>query len=329
LLKTFESTRLILEDFSGPLVTHGIDIVSDPDDPDKQYIFVINELPNPNYFVHSSTINAAEKKWRVQIEVFTHVLGSTTATWQRSIRHPMINLPNDIYAISPTSFYATNDHYYGEGTMRQLEDVLDQYTAPWSNTVLVNFSQITSTDPEANTTVSTALQGLHNNNGLGHSAPSRLDEVLITDASGGVLHRAQRSLKDSSLKLVEGIQLDITIDNPTWYDDPYARLGSDASAYILAGLVKATNLRKYTQSTVMHPSAVWSVRPTNRVNSTAQKVGKWEQKLIFQDDGNVLRSASAAVIVGIDQKKNGGKKQGWLFVTGPLSNAMIATRIDL
>jgi hypothetical protein len=320
---------LTLEGFSGPMVTHGIDIVSDTNDPNKLYILVINELSNPKYFVSPGTVNTTEKKWRVQIEVFTHILGSTAATWQRSIRHPLIDLPNDIYAISPTSFYTTNDHYYGEGAMRHIEDALEQHTAPWSNTVLVDIHEIQSVDAEKEISVTTVLRGLHNNNGLGHGAPSRPDEVLLTDAAGGVLHRAQRIEKDLSLKLIEGIQVDISIDNPSWYEDSYATTNNDASAYLLAGLLKAADLRKYIDSKVMHPSAVWSVRPIDGINSTAQKVGNWERKLIFQDNGKILRSASAAVIVGIDPKMNGGVKQGWLFVTGFLSEAMVAARIDL
>jgi len=42
-----------------------------------------------------------------------------------------------------------------------------------------------------------------------------------------------------------------------------------------------------------------------------------------------LRSASAAVVVGIDPGSNGGRKQGWLFVTGFVSEAMVAVKVDL
>jgi hypothetical protein len=51
--------------------------------------------------------------------------------------------------------------------------------------------------------------------------------------------------------------------------------------------------------------------------------------LVFADDGEKMRTASAAVIVGIDPRKEGGKKKGWLFVTGFMSENMVATKIDL
>jgi hypothetical protein len=116
---------------------------------------------------------------------------------------------------------------------------------------------------------------VHNNNGLGHGAPSRPDEGLLIDAAGGVLHRAQRRDDDSSIKLVEAIRLDSTLDNPSWYEDLYATgPDSDASAYLLAGLAKGANLHKFTQTAVMHPSLVWSVRPMGGINSTTQKVAR-------------------------------------------------------
>jgi len=336
--QTFISTRLTLTGFSGPLITHGIDILSDPSDPSLLHIFVINELPNPLHYVSPSNTNPSEKKWRVQIEIFTHTLGSSTATHQRSIQHPLINLPNDIYAISPTSIYATNDHHYSEGSMRILEDLLEQHTAPWSNTVRIDVSSIPHSAAAAadqGVNVTYALTGIHNNNGLGHGPGTRPDEILVVDASGGVLHRAQRNTDDDSIKLVEAIQLDSSLDNPSWFEDVRAPsapgdAGEDKGAYYLAGLAKAAELPKYTQPGTVVPSLVWRVKPRKRILGTGQRVGEWRKELVFQDDGGVLRSASAAVVVEVEPGREGGEgRQGWLFVTGFLSEAMVAVRIDL
>ncbi|KAK3080943.1 hypothetical protein LTS18_011721, partial [Coniosporium uncinatum] len=215
-------------------------------------------------------------------------------------------------------------------------DLLEQHTAPWSNTMHVGFSASAAAEEGVNVTY--ALKGIHNNNGLGHGPPSRPDEVLVVDASGGVLHRARRNDVDESIELVEAIQLDSSLDNPFWFED--ARTSSspggadeDRGAYYLAGLAKAAELPKYTHEGTLVPSLVWRVKPVKPIEGTEKKVGKWEKELVFQDDGQVLRSASAAVVVEIEsesQGKGGGEgRQGWLFVTGFLSEAMVAVRVDL
>ena len=57
---------------------------------------------------------------------------------------------------------------------------------------------------------------------------------------------------------------------------------------------------------------------------------EWVKRVLFQDDGSRIRSASAAVVVAIDPKLEEGKKRGWLFVTGFLSESMmIAVKVDL
>ena len=128
------------------------------------------------------------------------------------------------------------------------------------------------------------------------------------------------------LKLVGTNQLLSTLDNPSYYSDPYGS-NNDSSGYVLAGLGRAIDLKKNTPNPHgVDPVMVWFVQP----NKNAEKDGKkWTTRLIFQDDGKTIRSASAAVLVGIDPKDNGGKKQAWLFVTGFLSHSMVATRIDL
>lgn len=55
----------------------------------------------------------------------------------------------------------------------------------------------------------------------------------------------------------------------------------------------------------------------------------WRKRVVFQDNGKAISTASTAVLVGIDPKGNGGRKQGWLFVTGPMSENVVVARIDL
>lgn len=69
------------------------------------------------------------------------------------------------------------------------------------------------------------------------------------------------------------------------------------------------------------PMQVWYTRQNGS--------GKWENKLLFEDDSERIRTASAAVLVPIKPEGDARQKQAWLFVTGFLSESMIAVKVDL
>jgi hypothetical protein len=288
----------------------------------------VNHLPNPEYYSFASP-DPKTPKARSQIEVFEHVIGSTTAKYHRSIRHPLIRTPNDIYVSNPTMFYVTNDHFYREGYMRPIEEIGPNSTKPWSDIVHVT---VGSLGYQANATIGVtakkAYEGMHTPNGLGHGVDD--SEILIVRSAMGVLIRATQDPSDNSrsgkrLILQESIQLLSTLDNPFYYKDPYASADNDASGYVLAGLARGCDMSKTAADPKgIDPVMVWLVQP-NKTGSGE----KWIKKLVFQDDGKFIRSASSAALVGIDPKENGGKKQAWLYVTGFLSEAMVATKIDI
>lgn len=320
--QTLFSQRLTLKNFSGIFLTHGIDIYSSGDDPNTVWIFAVNHLPNPEYY--QSPKNPSALKARSQIEIFRHVVGSSEAEFVRTVRHPLIRTPNDIFIANSSSFYVTNCHYYREGLMRAVEDLLTQRFGAWTDTVHIAIDDMNSRDPSGGINVSVALPNMHNNNGLGHTA--KTNEVAIVDASCGKLILAERSLTigaSPALTVRESVQLDSILDNPSYFHDPYATPEHDASGFILAGLAKAIDFDKTWKipgSAI--PVQVWHAR-------RGAQQGQWEKKLIFQDDGKLMRSAATAVMVAIDPSENGGKRQGDLFVTGPLADAIIVSRIDL
>lgn len=245
----------------------------------------------------------------------------------RSIQHPLIQTANDIAVDSPNSFYVTNDHKHIEGPLRVIEELGTHQIAAWSNTIHVEFDP-NETDPSAGVTAQVALTGLHNNNGLGRGRPG-YPEIMIADASGGVFYRARAHAANRSLEMLEAIQMDSTLDNPYYYHDDYATPGNNASGYILSGLAKAVTLMTdFKDPNKEIPVMAWHVRSNDHAVDF-EKSNTWEKRLIFQDDGKTLRSASGAVLVGIDPNDNGGKKQGWLFVTGFASMAAVAAKIDL
>jgi hypothetical protein len=380
--QTFTSTRLKLDGFKGPFITHGIDLVADPQDRDSVYIHAINHLPHPDYnssgssssdsgSVSGSTSDYKGNKARSQIEVFHHTLHpkspSSVARHIRSIHHPLIRTPNDIYSIAPGEFLVTNDHKHREhGLRRTFEDVWTGKMAHVTETVHVRVDLDLDLDLEIEgkggvagavagekrdgedgVKVTLALEGMHNNNGLGHGDPKKDKEVLVCDAAGGVLHLARLSSSQPSsqtsssltpsitkkLELVESIQMDSTIDNPSYFHDPYPGNRCDASGYVLAGLLRGADYGKFFRDEGhVDPSVVWHVSRSESKDKKEQEKeagDRWTRRIVFQDDGETLSSASTAVVLPIDPATNGGRKEAWIWVTGPSSKAVVAAKIDL
>ncbi|KAG9950671.1 calcium-dependent phosphotriesterase, partial [Aureobasidium melanogenum] len=323
--ETMKSIRLSFVDFDGTFVSHGIDVVADPQAKDAVYIFAVNHVPEPEFV---STRREHIVKSSSRIELFRHVIGSSALKHVRTISHKLIETPNDIYAVSPTEFYVTNDHRHREGLMRELETM-----APfaWSTTVHVTITDPSETFYTKGFEVTTALTGIKNNNGLGHVHGS--NEVTVCSAERGILYRCIPDPATKTLAIEETVHMDSTLDNPSWYHDRWASADDDKSGYVLAGLARGIELLQNTRDpTGKDPTFVWLVQRQQSSSTTDKAVqtkGDWEKKLVFADDGTRLRTASAAVIVGIDPKKEGGKKKGWLFATGFMSANVVATKIDL
>ncbi|KAF7171118.1 hypothetical protein CNMCM5623_003568 [Aspergillus felis] len=319
--KTMKSTRLAFENFSGPFVTHGIDVIQDPENPNAVYIFAVNHLPNPE-FVQDGT---GGPQARSQVELFHHVLESSTIGHVRSIHHPLIATPNDIYAESPNSFYVTNDHYYREGYKRLIEDAIP--AAKWSSIVQVQIQDLKSKDAGKGIDASVALTGLHNNNGLGHGGSK--DEMLIVSCLGGTLYRARPNSGNRTISIFDEIRAGGQIDNPTYYSDPYRTAADDASGYVLAGLARPIDLAKHQADPNAKDGAiVWYVRPKPGTSEDGEKSTEWESRVVFEDDGTLIRTASTALLVPSETKPGKGKK-AWLFVTGFVSESVIAVEVDL
>ncbi|KAI2626995.1 calcium-dependent phosphotriesterase [Hypomontagnella submonticulosa] len=311
--KTFKSQKLTLTGFEGPFVTHGISLYSPPSDLNTVYIFAINHLPNPLW-----TESSTEPKAASHVELFVHTVGSDTAKHLQSISHPLIRTPNDLLALSEREFLVTNDHYYRHGTMRLLEELIQ---AKWANLVHVRINNAT------NATAAIILDSIPNNNGLGWG-PN--EQILISAATGGGLYFARLGGEDNrTLSVTHSVQSDGIVDNPHFFSDPWAGLdGKDYSGYLLPGLGRGVGfVEDYQDPTGKAPlaSLVYYL-PASAGKAEGSR--KQKPKLVFSDNGSALRGATTAVIVAIDPTTNGGKREGWLFVTGVIAPNMLATRID-
>lgn len=323
--KTMKAEKLELDNFHGPFVTHGIDVISDPEREGGQavYIFAINHVPDAVVY----------GKTHSQVEIFHYEIGSRSARHIRSVWDPAMTTPNDILALSPTSFFATNDHHYATGWKRKVEDV--HFGAKWTGTIhfqLAHLRPVASAQEGLKATV--ALEHMHNNNGLGHGRSH--DEVLVVECVSGILnigHVEAATTNGPTIKVDHRVSFDSTIDNPSFFIDPFGNKTYDGSSYLAPGLTRAVD----THSSVDVPSPsdsklipvmVWRTKMvTPPGDSTGQ--ARWETELLFEDDGSRINSASAAVQVAIDPAEEGGRRRAWLFVTGFVSQNIIAVKVDV
>jgi hypothetical protein len=315
-------------------VTHGIDVIDDLDKPKGEavYIFAVNHKPNPKHYRENGDVNAP--KSHSVVELFHHVIGSGTARHIRTIWHPLIVTPNDLFAESPTSFFVTNDHYYTDGFQRAIEDLLP--IAAWTNVVHVQLQDAGPVDGDDSAKVhaSIALDKLHNLNGLGHSRDK--DEIIAIGCASGLMHVGQIRGDQNAEKIIhvkKVVEFGSPIDNPTYFIDPYANKTFDASGIVSSGPTRGIDFFKNKGlENVLDPIMVWKASP--RSNEEKEEGGakggqNWDVNVIFQDDGHRIRTASASVLVAIDPKEEQGTRRAWLFLSSYLASNVIAVKIDL
>ncbi|KAJ8415784.1 hypothetical protein AAFF_G00403410 [Aldrovandia affinis] len=88
---------------------HGISIYTDENDL-SVYLFVVNH-PEDN---------------KSQVEIFQFVQEENAIVHLKTIQHELLHSVNDIVAVGPESFYATNDHYFSNAALIPLEMLLLQ-----------------------------------------------------------------------------------------------------------------------------------------------------------------------------------------------------------
>ncbi|KAI1420467.1 serum paraoxonase/arylesterase family protein [Xylaria sp. FL1777] len=313
---TLKSQKLSLENFEGPFVTHGIGLYTPPSKPNIVYIYAVNHLPNPRWLSGSKT----EEKAASQIELFVHNVGSNAAQHLRSIVHPLIRTPNDLLAISENEVLLTNDHYYHEGPMRLVEEFV-RHVQSWTDLIHLRFDK-KSVD------AAVVLNSIPTNNGLGWGPDQ---QVIISDALGGNVYFATLpTVENRTMSISHYVPINCVVDNANFFADPYAGVdGKDYSGYIMPGVSAPLQfLRgfKDPEHKVPIPGQVWYLPAV--VGKDKNISGPKLHKLIFQDDGHTIRSITTAILVAIDPATNGGKREGWLFVTSLIGASMLATRID-
>ncbi|XP_014458672.1 serum paraoxonase/arylesterase 2 isoform X1 [Alligator mississippiensis] len=156
---------------------HGISTYIDKDD--SVYLFVVN---HPH---QKSTV-----------EVFTFVEDDNSLKHLKTIKHDLLPSVNDILAVGPDGFYATNDHYFFDSVLMFLEMFLG---LTWSNVVYYSPTEVKE-----------VAGGFYSANGINMSPDEKY--IYIADLLGHNIHVMEKHA-NWNLTQVKMLQLDTLIDN--------------------------------------------------------------------------------------------------------------------
>lgn len=158
---------------------HGISLYTDPTD-DAVYLFVVN---HPQH--------------KSQVELFKYVEDSNSLLHLKTINHELLYSVNDIVAVGPDSFYATNDRYYPHEILKGfVEPLLAQ---PWTNVVYYS--------PEE---VKVVSEGYYMANGINISPDKR--HIYVVDLFDHNVHVLERK-EDNSVTSVKTVAVGSLCDN--------------------------------------------------------------------------------------------------------------------
>lgn len=157
---------------------HGLSLYQGPDG--MRRLFVVN---HPTKSTHA-------------IEIFD-VADDGTLTLVRSVTDPLLVSPNDVVAVGPESFYATNDHGTSNATKASIDDLLLS-----RNANVVYFD---------GTTMSPAADLLSFANGINKSADGKT--IYVAESLGLSLHIYARDVDTGKLTQKDFTQLGTGLDN--------------------------------------------------------------------------------------------------------------------
>ncbi|XP_015709096.1 serum paraoxonase/arylesterase 2 isoform X2 [Coturnix japonica] len=151
-----------------------------PDKPDDTvYLFVVN---HPH---QKSTV-----------ELFKFMEDDNSLVHLKTIRHDLLTSVNDVVAVGPDSFYATNDHYFTDFILMFLEMYLG---LTWSNVVYYSPKEVKE-----------VAAGFYSANGINISPDKKY--IYIADIFDHSVHVMEKHA-DWNLTHVKTLQLDTLADN--------------------------------------------------------------------------------------------------------------------
>ncbi|XP_042329482.1 serum paraoxonase/arylesterase 2-like isoform X2 [Sceloporus undulatus] len=162
---------------------HGISLYIDEDD--TVYLFVVNH-----------------PQIKTTVELFKFMEDDNSLVHLKTIKHELLSSVNDIVAVGPDSFYATNDYYFTEANLKTLEMFLG---LTWTNIVYYSPKEVRE-----------VAGGLYSANGINISPDGKY--VYVADIMDHSIHVFEKHA-NLSLSRLKVFQSDTLIDNISV--DPY------------------------------------------------------------------------------------------------------------
>lgn len=184
---------------------------------------------------------------------------------RRTIKSPLFRHLNDLALVGPDQFYASNDHRYREGFMRQLEDYLGL-----DATDLVYFG-----GKEARV----AAKGLTYANGVAVSPDGA--HVYVAETTDNTIRTYARDAASGNLELLHIENVHSGVDNIDVAPDGSLFIGAHPKLFAL--------LKHFKDPSHPSPSEVIHLIP---------KDDGWERKTVFMDDGRLFSAGSVAATGG-------------------------------
>uniref|UniRef100_A0A8D0BPF4 Paraoxonase n=1 Tax=Salvator merianae TaxID=96440 RepID=A0A8D0BPF4_SALMN len=146
---------------------------------DVVYLFVVNH-----------------PQFKSRVEVFKFVEDDKSLVHLKTVKHELLSSVNDILALSPDSFYATNDQYFRERILVYLEIIL---TLTWTNVIYYSPNEVKE-----------VATGFYGANGINISPDGKY--IYVSDPFGHNIHVFKKH-GNFSLTPVKVLQLETLVDN--------------------------------------------------------------------------------------------------------------------
>ncbi|XP_060104514.1 serum paraoxonase/arylesterase 2-like [Heteronotia binoei] len=216
-------------------------------DDDSVYLFVVN---HPQY--------------KSTVELFKYTEEDNSLVHLKTIKHELLGSVNDIVALSPDSFYATNDHYFTGLPLMLLEMFLG---LSWTNVIYYSPKEVRE-----------VASGFYSANGINISPDGQY--VYVADLMDHNIHVLQKHA-NFSLTPLKVLQLDTLIDNISV--DPYT--GDIWVGCHINGLkIFYYDPENLPGSEVLRIQNILSEKPT--------------VSQVYVDDGSVIQGSSVATVYG-------------------------------
>lgn len=236
----------LTEGFDADFRPHGVSLWRNPGE-GLDRLFVIN---------HAGGVN--------KIEIFE--ITGIGLRHTESISGEALVTPNDLLAVGPRQFYATNDHRYASGWKRQMEDY---FRLPESSVVYFDGENFSVAVPDI---------GLPN----GINASEDGTRVYIASSSAQAVHVFAREPESGVLAHVTAI------DIPGWADNIEVVPGGD----LLVGV------HPNVLALLAHVADPEVPSPSRIVRLSRNQAGGFSPKIIFDDPGERLSAAATAAAYG-------------------------------